>query len=172
MKRDAEREKATQDQESEELRWSHVLAQVNEEYRVEGPWWRRLGIFAAWAGGIAGATAVVVTLLVLIVDLFSSKRLFSALNVSNWIFWASALLMGVGLLSPVAGEVQSLPGQQTGSKDEEKKRKKDKDREKKKDKDVKKARRRIQRVYNPWRWRFWAAALLAFGISILVGLGA
>jgi hypothetical protein len=61
-----------------------------------------------------------------------------------------------------------LPGQQVASKDKDK----EKAKEKKKDKDVRKARRRIQRVYNPWRWRFWAAALLAFGLSILVGLGA
>ncbi len=31
-------------------------------------------------------------------------------------------------------------------------------------------RRKIRRVYDPWRWRLWAAALLAFGISALVGL--
>ena len=164
MKRGAEKEKVAQDQEAEEMRWSHVLAQVNEEYRMEGPWWRRLGTFAAWSGGIAGATAVLVSLLVLIVDLFAAERLFSALNISNWIFWASALLMGVGMLSPVAGEIENLPGQQGGSKDEKQ--------EEKKDKDIKKTRKRIRRVYNPWRWRFWAAALLAFGLSILAGLGA
>ena len=163
MKRDAEKEKATQDQEAEEMRWSHVLAQVNEEYRMEGTWWQRLGTFAAWSAGIAGATAVLVTLLVLIVDLFSAERLFSALNISNWIFWASALLMGIGMLSPVAGEIENLPRQQGGSKDKKK--------EEKKDKDIKRTRKRIRRVYNPWRWRFWAAALLAFGLSILVGLG-
>jgi hypothetical protein len=28
------------------------------------------------------------------------------------------------------------------------------------------------RVYNPWRWRLWASALVSFGFSMLAGLAA
>jgi len=31
-------------------------------------------------------------------------------------------------------------------------------------------RRRIRSVYDPWRWRFWGAALFTFGLSVLIGL--
>jgi hypothetical protein len=27
-------------------------------------------------------------------------------------------------------------------------------------------------MYDPWRWRLWAGAILAFGITMLVGLAA
>jgi len=160
MEQSRRRKKEVQDQETSEVRWSHILAEVTEEYRTEGTWWQRLGTFVAWAAGIAVAGALLVTLLVFIVDLFSADRLFSALTISNWIFWVSAILMGVGMLSPVAGDIENLAGRQEASKDKK---------EDKKEKDANKARKKIRRVYNPWRWRLWAAALFSFGLSILVG---
>jgi hypothetical protein len=33
-------------------------------------------------------------------------------------------------------------------------------------------RNRMRRMYDPWRWRLWAGAILAFGITMLVGLAA
>ena len=46
------------DQEPEEERWSTVLEQVHEEHQEQGPWWQRIGVFFAWAGGLAGVAAV------------------------------------------------------------------------------------------------------------------
>ena len=29
--------------------------------------------------------------------------------------------------------------------------------------------RRLRRIYDPWRWRIWGGAALAFGLAILFG---
>ena len=131
------------------VRWRQVLEEVSEEYKMEGPVWRRLGLLLAWAGGIAGAATLLVALLLLIVELFSSGSTLTLLSFSNWIFWASAILMFIGMLAPVASDLEGGRG--------------------KKDREARRVRRRIQRVYNPWRWRIWLAAALAFGLAMLVG---
>ena len=65
----AENEEAPEARETGEKRWSNILQEVGEEYKIEGPWWRRLGVFLAWAGGLAVAAGVLATIVLLIVDL-------------------------------------------------------------------------------------------------------
>jgi hypothetical protein len=146
------------DQEPEEERWSTVLEQVHEEHQDKGPWWQRIGIFFAWAGGFAGAATVAAALLLLIVDLFSAGRLFTVRTLSDWMFWVAAFLMFGGLLAPSATELEKATSKREKSKNDGESRL------------TRSVRKRIRRVYNPWRWRLWASAVLAFGLSVLAGL--
>jgi len=138
-------------------RWGSVLEEVVAERRTGEPWWRRVLAFLAWAAGFAGAAAVVVVVLLLIVDLFSKGRLFGPRTLSDWMFWASALLMGLGLISPTQADLQ----------DSRKKKREDRQKE---DRSASMLRRRLRRTYDPWRWRLWGAALFAFGLSALFGV--
>jgi len=142
---------------AEEERWSGVLKEVHQEYKTGRHWWQQVGVFFAWAGGFAGAAAVISAVLLLIVDLFSAGRLFTASNLSDWIFWSAAILMFIGLLGPTTPDVDKLSG------------KKGQDTGEKEDRLTRSVRKRLRRVYDPWRWRFWGSAILAFGLSMLAG---
>lgn len=154
------RKKRTTDVEQDDQRWSSVLAEFDQERQRGEPWYWVVGTFVAWAAGFAGAAAVLVTVLLLLSDLFSAGQLFTARNLSDWMFWAAALLMVLGLVAPSSADVE-------GSS-----RKTDKDKGAKEDDTgiSRTLRRRLRRVYNPWRWRLWASAAFAFGLSVIVGL--
>ena len=154
-----EEKKKEEEQAEEETRWADVLEDVYEEQQTGKPWWQNVGIFLAWAAGFAGAAAVVVIVLLGIVDLLSKESLFNARTLSDWLFWASAILMLLGLISPSASD-QANAGRKKG---ERKKTSDDASRQ------TRSLRRRIRRVYDPWRWRLWAAAIFAFGLSMLAG---
>ncbi|MBL7198685.1 MAG: hypothetical protein ISS56_00905 [Anaerolineae bacterium] len=143
---------------SSQVRWSRVLEEVDEEYNTGNPWWKEVGIFFAWAGGFAGAAGVVVAVLLLIADLFSAERLFTGRSLSDWTFWSATILMLIGLIAPASTDVNKSTG-------------KNKQREEQgEDRMTRTVRKRLRRVYDPWRWRLWGSALLAFGLSILFGI--
>ena len=160
------RREATSDKGQGDQRWSRVLAEVDREQRqTADPWYRAAGISLAWAAGFAGASAVLVIAILLMRDLFSAERLFTARNVSDWIFWAAALLMVMGLIVPPPS---SLEGSFRGAGQDQNNQDKDSQED---DSGLSRTlRRRLRRVYNPWRWRLWASAALAFSLSVLVGL--
>ena len=137
---------------------SQLLEEVEQEHETGLPWWKNVGIFIAWAGGLAGAAAVVTAVLLLIVDLFSANRLFTFRSLSDWVFWATALLAVFGLLAPSSTDLAAGSGRkkQDASRDE--------------DRTTRSIRRRLRKVYDPWRWRLWAAAVIEFGISALIAL--
>ncbi len=153
-----QRERGPQD---EDKRWLNVLEEVVTEHRTGRPWWQNLGLFLAWAAGFAVAAALVATLILALVELFQRGRQFTARTLSDYVFWASAVLMIGGFLTPASEGL----GRSTGKTDQEE----DESRE---ERTTRALRRRIRRVYDPWRWRVWAGALLAFGIAALVGLAA
>jgi hypothetical protein len=138
----------------DERHWMDMLTEVSQEYETKGTWLQKLGVFWAWAGGFAAVAGVAVVLLVGIMDLFSKEQLFTARTISDWTFWASALLMLFGLLAPSSELGQS----------------KDKKEQNEPSRATKALRRRLRRAYDPWRWRMWGAALLTFGLSALIGL--
>jgi hypothetical protein len=153
-----------------------VLQEIQDEYQTGEPWQQRILSFLAWSGGVAGATGLALMLLLLIVELFTAGRQFTARALSDWFFWGAALLLLAGLLAPSASEVQessrqrSSRGRQrsatqrsTGEKMPQRPFQSRRDRA---------MRRRLLRVYNPWRWRLWASALLCFALSMIAGLWA
>jgi hypothetical protein len=146
---------------NKETRWGQVLEEVVEEQGEKKPWWLNLGVFLAWAAGIAVAMALVVTLALGIFELVSPGQQFTARKLSDWIFWSAAILMVVGLLAPSASDTS---------------RSSNKDKKQgpvpKESKSTQAMRKRIQKVYDPWRWRIWGAAILTFGIAVLVGIPA
>lgn len=145
----------------EDKRWLNVLEEVVEEQETGRPWWQNLGIFLAWAAGFAIAAALVATLFLGIVELFKSGRQFTISTLSDYVFWASALLMLLGLLSPTSGGMDAVTGKKANSQVDVQE-----------GRSTRILRQRMRRMYDPWRWRLWAGAILAFGISILVGLAA
>lgn len=142
-------------------RWLNVLEEVVEEQETGRPWWQTLGIFLAWAAGFAVAAALAATLALGIVELFKSGRQFTIRTLSDYVFWASALLMLGGLLSPTSGGTDAITGKKAKSEVDVGE-----------GRSTRMLRQRMRRVYDPWRWRLWAGAILAFGISMLVGLAA
>jgi len=144
-----------------ETRWGQVLEEVVEEQGERKPWWLNLGVFLAWAAGIAVAAALVAVIALGIVELFSKGQQFTARTLSDWIFWTAAILMVVGLVAPSASDVG-----QSASKD------KTKEPISRETRTSQAMRKRIQKVYDPWRWRIWGAAVLTFGIAVLVGIPA
>lgn len=142
----------------EETRWTQVLGQVSGEKKTGRPWWQNVLVFLGWAGGFAGSAAVVIVVLVLIADLLSRERLFTARILSDWLFWSSALLMLLGLVAPSSSDIQEA----TDKRKRESKRQENRA--------TRSIRRRLRRVYDPWRWRLWGSALLEFGLSALIGL--
>jgi hypothetical protein len=144
-----------------ETRWLDVLEEVVEEQETGRPWWQNVGIFLAWAAGIALAAGLVATIILGIVELFKGGRQFIGRTLSDYIFWASALLMIAGFLMPTSVN----PEGGTGKKAEKKA-------ESREERTTTMLRRRMRRMYDPWRWRLWAGAALCFGLSALVGLTA
>lgn len=166
-------------QEPEAERWSTILQEVDEASRADRPWYVRQGVSLAWAIGIAMATAIVTVLLLLIVDLFSRGRLFSGRSVSDWLFWSSALLLFAGLVAPSAQDIKGATGGgRTGdAQGSSAARRTHTVRETREegpqsieDRQSRAMRKRLLRVYNPWRWRLWMSAGFGFGISVLIGL--
>jgi len=167
-------------------RWSDILSQVHKETQTGGPWYLQVGIFCAWAAGIALAAGIVTIVLLLIVDLFSAGRLFTARNISDWLFWTSALLLFAGLLSPSASDInkptkrpsgmrRSFTAQQSSSTQRSSATQralapKEQPAAAPGERRLRNMRKRLMRVYDPWRWRLWASALFSFALSVLTGL--
>jgi cytochrome c biogenesis protein CcdA len=147
---------------NEDKRWLNVLEEVVEEQQTGRPWWQNVGIFLAWAAGFAVAASLAATLILALVELFQKGRQFTVITLSNYVFWASALLMVVGALSPSSVDLQ-------GASD---KKKKEEEGGAGEGRATQMLRRRMRRMYDPWRWRLWAGAILAFALSALVGLAA
>jgi hypothetical protein len=153
-----------------------VLQEIQEERQTGEPWQRRILAFLAWSAGVAAVTAAALTLLLLIIELVSAGRQFSARALSDWLFWGSALLLLAGLLAPSASEIQdsssqrSLRGRQASATQRSSAEKKPaRSFQERRERAV---RRRLMRVYNPWRWRLWTSALFCFGLSMFAGLWA
>lgn len=169
-----------------EERWSGILKQVHEETQTGRTWYLQIGIFCAWAAGIALATGIVTVVLLLIVDLFSAGRLFTARSISDWLFWTSALLLFAGLLSPSASDInkptktpggmrRSFTSQRSSSTQRSSATQRASQPEEQptaapEERRLRAVRKRLMRVYDPWRWRLWASSLLSFGLSVLAGL--
>jgi hypothetical protein len=176
---DRESPSSAPDQEGES-RWSNVLQEVHDASQTGRRWYQELGLLVVWAVGIGTSAALATLILLLIVDLFSSQRLLNGRTISDWLFWTSALLLFSGLLAPSASDLRDS----TKKRNQQKKKKTNfavtrsassqntatepaiSAAEKRTDA----VRRRLQRVYNPWRWRIWASALVSFGFSMLAGL--
>jgi len=169
------------DDEREE-HWSGVLREVHDEMQTGRPWYVQVGLFFAWSAGIAVGAAIVAILILGIVDLFSAGRVFNVRTASDWLFWTAALLLFSGLLAPSASEFGQTTGNrrtrqpnvpfatqrasarpQTDPEEQASTRSPD---ERRRDA----LRKRMLRVYNPWRWRLWASALFCFGLSVLTGV--
>lgn len=183
----AERDRSSSEDVAEsEGRWSDVLQEMHEASRTGRRWYEELGVFAAWAFGIGTSAALITFVLVLIVVLVSPGLQLSGTMVSDWLFWASALLLFSGLLAPSASDLAD-----STQKRNEKKRKKtnfsvtrrtsstaqasdlsEQDQRSDAERRSDAVRKRLMRVYNPWRWRLWASALVSFGFSMLAGLAA
>jgi cytochrome c biogenesis protein CcdA len=142
-----------------EKRWINILEEVVEEHETGRSWLQQAGIFLAWSAGFAVAAGLITTAILGFVELFNAGRQFTAATLSNYIFWASAILMIIGFLSPSATGL----GQTTGKKEED-------TAESREARSAHMLRQRMRRMYDPWRWRLWAGALLTFGLSALVGL--
>ena len=72
--------------------------QVNAEPKLS--WSRRAGVFFAWSGGIAGVTIVSLTVIWLIVNLFTRGASLAPARLSDWMFWGFAALLGIGVIAP------------------------------------------------------------------------
>ena len=167
----------------QEDRWSDILHEVHDASKTGRRWYQEIGLFVAWSFGIGASVALVTFILLLIVNLFTSERLLSGHTPSNWLFWASALLLFSGLLAPSASEMadstqkrnerkkktnfavtrRTLNATQTSNSSAE-------DQRSSTERRSEAVRKRLMRVYNPWRWRLWASALVCFGFSGLAGL--
>jgi hypothetical protein len=148
-------EHAPQDDE----RWGSVLERVVTEVRSDDPWHVRLRVSLIWAAGIALAAALVATLVWGIRSLFVHD-LFTFGNLSNHLFWASALLMIGGMVAPSASDLER-------GRDSKKRLDQPRSQE---DRRTQRLERRLRRVYDPWRWRVWGGAGLAFVLTVLIGL--
>jgi hypothetical protein len=138
-------------------RFDRILQQVGAE-QPDQPWYVKLGISAGWAVAISLAAALITAVIWTLITLISPNRQFTLRSLSDAFFWAAALLMLAGLVSPSASDLQG--------RDKEKKRERPKSLEERRERAME---RRVKRVYNPWRWRVWAAAALTFGLAILSG---
>lgn len=141
--------------------------------------WQKTGIFFAWSGGFAGAAILITTLLLLIVSIFQPSNFDNFFyHLSNWCFWASTLLLFGGLIAPTQPTTEDDEDDDGRPRPSSDKANSANDKENKTaaalDKlDARRRKimdRRIARVYNPWRWRLWMSALIAFGITVAFGL--
>jgi hypothetical protein len=160
--------------------WSSVLQDVHKEHQPGMPWYRQVGLFFAWSGGIALAADAAVILVLLVVALVSTVQ-FTAFEVSNWLFWTSCVLLFAGLFAPSASELQetaedrqarSSRHSSTTRRSSTTQRASDDDRApvvSVQDRRLRAMHRRLRRVYNPWRWRLWASAGISFALTVLIG---
>jgi hypothetical protein len=145
----------------DEKRWLNVLEEVVDEQETGLKWWQKLGTFLAWASGFAVAALLAATVILALVELFQAGRQFTAMILSDYLFWASALLMLVGFLVPTSGNLGGTRSKKDRNETEVREAR-----------STRVLRNRMRRMYDPWRWRLWAGAILAFGITMLVGLAA
>jgi hypothetical protein len=175
--------RSTADVPEDEGRWSNILQEVHDASRTGRRWYQEIGLFLAWALGIGTSVALITFVLVLIVVLVSPGLRLSGTMVSDWLFWASALLLFSGLLAPSASDLAD-----STQKRNEKRKKTNFSVTRRTSSSVQTAdvsaedlrssaerrsdavRKRLMRVYNPWRWRLWASALVSFALSMLAGL--
>jgi hypothetical protein len=176
-----------QGQPQEQDRWSSMLQEVHEEHQTGAPWYQQVGVFFAWAGGIALSADVVAVLALLFASLVSQIQ-FTVTQMLNWLFFASCALLFAGLFAPSAAELQetaadrqahsrrrSFTPQRSSSTQRASsgRRASDDDRAPVRSADERRMRairRRLRRVYNPWQWRLWASALISVGVMALIGL--
>jgi hypothetical protein len=181
-----EEQEQPQTEQPEEDRWSSVLEEVHAEHQTSTPWHQRIGVFFAWAGGIALATDVA-AIIVLFIAALVSKLQFTAMEVSNWLFWASCALLFAGLFAPSASEMQesaedrqarsrrrSFTAQRPSSTQRASSTARASEDESAparslQERQMRAHRRRLRRVYNPWRWRLWGSAGISFALTVLVG---
>jgi hypothetical protein len=167
-------------------RWSSVLQDVHREHQPDMPWYHQVGLFFAWSGGIALAVDVVAILVLLVVALVSTVQ-FTAFEMSNWLFWASCVLLFAGLFVPSASELQETAEDRqirsnrpsftarrssTTQRASGTQRASDDDRApivSLEERRLQALRKRLRRVYNPWRWRLWASAGISFALTVLIG---
>jgi len=175
-------EQETNEAEKTDDRWSAILADVHDQHKPTQPWYQRLGINLAWSAGIGFSTGIVVLLLLVIVNLFTKTKLLTARNASDWLFWGSALLLLFGLVAPTetgeeensntsrsstrtrAASTRRATSRQVSSADDKKPVRTFEERQ------ARAMRKRLLRVYNPWRWRLWLSAVFCFSLSVLMGV--
>jgi hypothetical protein len=143
-----------------ETRWGSLLQKVVDEQRTDDPWYVRLGISLVWSAGIALAVGLLSALVLAVRALISANLQFNLRSLSDHIFWAAALLMIAGMVSPSAADVE---------------RSRDKDKREARPNSLQERRsraleRRMRRVYDPWRWRIWGGAALTFALAIVFGM--
>ena len=166
-----------------EDRWSDILHDVHDASKTGRRWYQEVGVFFAWAFGIGTSAALITFILLLILNLFTSQRLLNGRTLSDWLFWASALLLFSGLLAPsasdLAGSTQKRNEKRKKTNFSVTRRSSSSVETPNPDADDQRSfaerrsdavRKRLLRVYNPWRWRLWASALVSFGFSMLAGL--
>jgi len=153
-------ERAVEGTPEEQERWGSLLQKVADEQRSHAPWYVRLGISLAWSAAIAVAAGIVSALVLAIRALLSANVQFTLANLSDHCFWAAALLMIAGMVSPPASDLERVRSrnrrEQVRSLTAEERR-------------ARAMERRLRRIYDPWRWRIWGGAALAFGLAILFG---
>jgi len=142
----------------DEQRWGTILQKVVSE-QSNDPWYVKTGVSLLWSAGIAVAAGIAAALVLGIRSLFSTNVQFTLRNLSDHSFWTAALLMIAGMVSPSSVELDSARNKK---KQEERTRSLE-------DRRARAVERRLRRVYDPWRWRIWGGAALAFGLAILTG---
>jgi hypothetical protein len=152
-------QKPTLEHAQDDERWGSILERVVSEVQSDDPWHVRLRVSLIWAAGIALAVALVATLVWGVRSLFD-RDLFTFANLSNHLFWASALLMIAGMFAPSASELDR-------TRDPKKRQEQSRSIEERRSQRLE---RRLRRVYDPWRWRVWGGAGLAFALTVLIGL--
>jgi hypothetical protein len=143
-----------------ETRWGTLLQKVVDEQRTDDPWYVRLGISAIWSVAISLAAGLLSALVLAIRSLISANLQFTLRSLSDHIFWAAALLMILGMVSPSATDLD---------------RSRNKDKREARPRSMQERRtraleRRMRRVYDPWRWRIWGGAALTFVLAIVFGM--
>jgi hypothetical protein len=143
-----------------EQRWGSILQKVVDEQQTNDPWYVKLGISLLWSAAIALAMGVVAALILGVRSLLSANVQFSLRSLSDHVFWSAAFLMVAGMFSPSATELDR-------SRDKKTPRERPQSVQDRRERALE---RRLRRVYDPWRWRIWGGAGLAFGLAILTGL--
>ncbi|MBN1640710.1 MAG: hypothetical protein JXA09_05700 [Anaerolineae bacterium] len=160
-------------------RWSAVLQQVHEASQSDAPWYQKVGVFLAWAVGIALAVGIATLLVLAVVDLFSPERMLNPMTISNWLFYAAVIILFAGLLAPSASDLEasaqerrrkaqsqsSATRRATAAQLEADDKESVLDRLDRRRQNA--LRRRMERVYNPWLGRLSASALFCFGLAML-----
>jgi hypothetical protein len=145
----------------EQERWGSLLQQVAAEELSDAPWYVRVGVTLAWSAGIAVAAGLAAALVWALRALISANVPFSFASLSDHCFWAAALLMVAGMVSPSASDL----GRARDRNKRERVRPKTAE-----ERRAQSMERRLRRIYDPWRWRIWGGAGLTFGLAVLFGV--